>query len=171
MTKMLIFFSIICAAVLFAQDDQKKPCSAPECRQFDFWTGQWDLTWLDKNGKEMHGSNTITAILDSCAIQEQFDGNPAMSFRGMSLSVYDTKNAVWRQTWVDNNGGYLDFTGGLQENSMVLSRKTLQNGKEVWQRMRWYEIRRDALKWDWEISDDGGETWQLRWRIYYKRAQ
>lgn len=160
---------IIGVSFSFAQEDRIKPCSTPECRQFDFWLGEWDLTWLDKDGNQQHGSNHITAILDSCVIQEQFDGNPAMTFRGVSLSVYDQKNRLWRQTWVDNNGGYMDFTGGLEKDTMVLSRKTEQNGQEVWQRMRFYEIRREALKWDWEISTDGGETWQLRWRIYYKR--
>ena len=113
---------IISASLSFAQEDRAKPCSTPECRQFDFWLGEWDLTWLDKDGNQQHGSNQISAILDSCVVQEQFDGNPAMAFRGVSLSVYDQKNRVWRQTWVDNNGGYMDFTGGLENDTMILSK-------------------------------------------------
>ena len=162
---------MISASIIFAQDEQPKPCSAPECRQFDFWLGEWDLTWIDKDGNEKKGSNTITAILDSCAIQEQFDGRPAMAFRGMSVSVYNVQKSVWQQTWVDNNGGYLDFTGALQDNEMTLSRKTERDGKEIWQRMRFYDIRTNTLKWDWEISDDDGKTWQLMWQIFYKRKK
>ena len=48
------------------------PCSAPEARQFDFWLGEWDLTW----GKDGRGKNVITSIYDGCVIQERFDGRP-----------------------------------------------------------------------------------------------
>lgn len=25
-----------------------------------------------------------------------------------------------------------------------------------------------SLDWDWERSEDGGQTWQLLWRIHYQ---
>jgi hypothetical protein len=31
---------------------------------FDFWLGEWDLTWVHKNGSHGKGSNRIIRILD-----------------------------------------------------------------------------------------------------------
>ena len=31
---------------------------------FDFWVGDWDLTWTNKQGETKKGSNKILKILD-----------------------------------------------------------------------------------------------------------
>ncbi len=165
---MRCFWSIFVALVVFTglQPLMAQKCAAPECRQFDFWIGEWELSWTDKEGNPVTGKNTIKAILDSCVIQEEFIGP---SFRGISVSVYNIRKSIWQQTWVDNNGGYLDFTGKFTGDNMVLSRTAdLPTGKRL-QRMTWYNITTDRLDWDWEISDDNGMTWNLAWRIHYRR--
>jgi len=162
------FFMIMLVSMVSAQ--QEKPCMAAECRQFDFWLGEWDLTWIDKNGNEQKGHNSITSILDGCVVQERFDGNPGMDFKGMSLSVYNKHSGKWQQTWVDNAGGYMVFTGEFSAGAMVLAREIERNGQKIVQRMHFYDITSDSLKWDWEISKDNGESWQLNWRIFYRRA-
>jgi hypothetical protein len=35
--------------------------------------------------------------------------------------------------------------------------------------MVWYNITDDEFDWIWERSDDGGETWDVKWQIKYKR--
>jgi hypothetical protein len=89
----------------------------------------------------------------------------------MSVSVYDERQACWRQTWVDNQGGYLDFSGGKQGERMILSRVAEIDGQQLHQRMVWYDIRRDGLMWNWERSPDEGETWETLWVIQYVRAR
>ena len=42
---------------------------------------------------------------------------------------------------------------------------------KIIQRMVFYEITRDAFKWDWEMSADNGNTWTLQWRIFYGRVK
>lgn len=135
----------------------------PEARQFDFWIGEWDLTW--KGGK---GSNTITAILDSAVIQEVFD---APGFKGRSLSTFHRRKNQWHQTWVDNTRGYLDFVGGMEGDRMILSRTAKTDTSEFLQRMMFYNITADSLDWNWEQSNDEGKTWKLMWQIKYKRKQ
>ena len=47
---LLIIFSIASAK---SQTQNQKPCSATEASQFDFWVGDWGLTWnaaLDAGG-------------------------------------------------------------------------------------------------------------------------
>lgn len=146
---------------------QISPCEVPEARQFDFWVGEWDLTW----GEDGTGVNVITRELGDCVIIEHFDGTPAIPLRGMSVSTYDPRDGKWRQTWVDNSGSYLDFVGELAGDRMILSREVVREGRRIRQRMVWYNIADDSLDWDWERSEDGGESWQLAWKIHYERRR
>ncbi|PYX91282.1 MAG: hypothetical protein DMG71_20555 [Acidobacteria bacterium] len=147
------------------------PCTAPEQKQFDFWVGAWDLTWPGEKEHEVaHGTNRIKRVLDSCIVEENFDGGDAMPLRGISVSVFDTRSAKWKQTWVDNEGGYLDFVGDFKDGQMILSRQaTRSDGTKVLQRMVWKDIQPNEFDWSWESSKDGGKTWQVLWPIHYKR--
>lgn len=156
---------IICSASAFAQDAQAPaPCSDPEFRQMDFWVGDWDLVW--EGGK---GRNVVTSDLGGCVITENFDGTPSSPLKGTSVSTYNKRSGRWQQTWVDNQGSYLDFTGGLVDSSMVLAREATIEGKTVHQRMVFYDIEPDALLWNWERSEDAGATWDVMWKIHYTR--
>ena len=147
--------------------DQTSPCERAEARQFDFWLGEWDLTWAD-GGK---GTNHITRILDGCVLQENFDGTPAIALKGVSVSVFDVRAGQWKQTWVDSSGSYLDFIGGMEDGKMVLNREMLLEGKPIKQRMVFYNIAENELDWNWERSNDNGATWTVLWHIHYKRKQ
>src|SRR5258706_7358811 len=143
---------------------QDSPCSLPEARQFDFWIGDWDLTWDGGSG-----TNVVHAVLDGCAIQENFDGTPSLSLRGMSLSLYNSAIGKWQQTWVDNDGSYLALTGAFENGIMALSMERTFEGKPAIMRMIFYNVARTELDWKWERSTDAGATWQLLWKIHYQR--
>ena len=147
--------------------DNPKPCSTPEFRQLDFWVGTWDLTW-DKDKK---GTNTITRVLGDCVIMEHFNGGDSMTLRGMSVSTYNPNTGKWYQTWVDNDGSYLDFVGGMQGDKMILSRYFTSKGKLLMQRMVFHDIKPDSLIWDWQRSTDQGKTWENLWTINYRRVK
>ena len=132
--------------------------------QFDFWLGAWDCTW----GEDGKGSNRVLRIMDDKVIQENFS---APDLLGMSVSVYDPERKVWCQTWVDNNGTYLDFTGGFGDGRMVLVRDAVVRGEACKQRMVWFNIEPGQFDWNWERSDDGGQTWRVLWKIRYVRKK
>jgi hypothetical protein len=141
---------------------------------FDFWIGEWDLTWTDADGGKGTGKNVVHRILNDNVIEENFSSlsGQAKGFTGKSWSVYDKATGSWKQTWVDSNGGYLDFTGEMDGEKRVFKRMGINpQGKEVMQRMVFYDITENSLTWDWEVSFDEGQTWELRWRIYYKRQK
>src|SRR5579859_2093331 len=46
-----------------------------------------------------------------------------MHLRGMSVSTFVTRAGKWKQIWVDNKGGYLDFVGECKDGKMILSRE------------------------------------------------
>jgi hypothetical protein len=88
-------------------------------RQFDFWLGEWDCL-VDDSGRHL-GTNSVYLDLGGVVVVENFDGRPSLD-RGFSFSVYDRKARRWKQTWVDSQGGYLDFVGGFADGVMELRR-------------------------------------------------
>ncbi len=136
----------------------------PRAHQFDFWLGDWDLTW--KGGS---GTNTITREYDGAVIMEHFVGQPSIPLNGMSVSVFNRKTGKWNQTWVDNQGGYLDFVGGFSDGKMILQRHATISDRDILQRMVWSDITADSLEWSWERSEDDGGSWKPQWKIHYRR--
>lgn len=158
-----ILLCLVSVVPAIAQQPQR-PCDAPEARQLDFWLGDWDLTW--QGG---HGTNKITRILDGCVIQESFRMVEGGNLVGHSVSSYDPRTKLWKQTWVDNTGTYLDFEGEFDGETMTLGREFTRGGQTVKQRMVFRDITEDAFTWDWQSSTDGGQTWKTNWQIAYKR--
>ena len=146
--------------------------SIPKEQWFDFWIGEWDLTWTDADGTRAQGRNIISRRFNNFVIHENFEAFSGQleGFIGMSVSVYNKNQDKWFQTWVDNQGSYLDFLGEFENGKRMFTRKvTSLQGENVVQRMVFYDIREDSFIWDWENSKDDGETWILSWRINYSR--
>jgi Protein of unknown function (DUF1579) len=171
-----VLILLLSASTVLSQQSAKPaappdPCTAAEQKQLDFWVGEWDLTWPgQKAGETSHGTNSIRRILDGCVVQETFSGGDSMHLRGASVSIFDFTAGKWKQTWVDNEGGYLDFVGELKDSQVILQREAARNdGTKVLQRMVFKNIGPNELDWSWEASRDGGKTWQVQWPIHYKR--
>lgn len=167
---MFKFFLVIFFITITIQAQTKSPCSSIEARQFDFWLGNWKAIWTTNDGIKKTGSNYVIELFDGCVIEENFDGEPGNELKGKSFSVYEAREKLWKQTWVDNNGSYLDFSGGFQDGKMILSRNSKdKNGSPIKQRMVYYNITENDFDWKWEISGDIGKTWELKWKIHYTR--
>jgi hypothetical protein len=139
--------------------------------QLAFWLGSWRVSHVDEDGRSWAGTNAISLVEGGQAIEERFsmpqpDGDP---MTGRSLSV-PVAGRGWCQTWVDNAGNYLDFTGGWNGSELVLGRATVRDGADVLQRMVFYDIGPDSLTWEWQSSTDAGATWRLDWRLAYQRV-
>jgi hypothetical protein len=163
----------LCSALLSTAAAQTPPPDrcATASGEFDFWIGDWTVRWTGPDQRELEGRNRVRRALDGCAIMEEFDGTPGSPLKGISVSVYDPKRKVWKQTWVDNQASYLDFEGGFADGRMVLARSTEVNGKPVRQRMIFHGITRDAFTWDWQRSRDDGKSWETTWQLRYTRAR
>jgi hypothetical protein len=77
---------------------------------------------------------------------------------GRSWSVHDPLRG-WLQTWVDDQGTHLEFSGGTTTEGFVF----IRDG----QRMVFRDVARDSFTWDWERQTDAG--WQLLWCLHYRR--
>lgn len=160
------------AATSMATKLLSRHCGQPEFRQLDFWVGEWDVRW-DASGEQAagRGTNIVTRELDNCVIQERFTGDAStQGLVGHSVSTYHKAPKLWRQTWVDNQGGYFALTGGLVENKFILENTRLRDGAP-YLRMVFEDIKPDSLTWRWQRSRDAGKTWEDSWVIYYARKR
>lgn len=132
------------------------PCAGEEYRQFDFWLGSWEVTTPDGN---VAGTNAIDSILNGCVLREQWRGARGMT--GTSYNTYDPHTGAWYQTWVDDRGGFLLLSGGLEEGSMVLRGEMVDDQGAVLHRITWTPVVTEQVRQLWEASRDGGATWSV----------
>ncbi|MBL8297511.1 MAG: hypothetical protein JNN30_04090 [Rhodanobacteraceae bacterium] len=151
-----------------APPKQPPACAAAEFHQFDFWVGDWDVT--NPQGKAA-GQSRIEAILDDCAISENWRG--AGGTVGRSYSAWDASNKRWNQYWVATDGQVLYLGGGLVDGRMVLSGDTIdaKSGKRSPQRVTWTPNTDGTVTQLWQTSDDSGKTWRTVFEGNYKRAE
>lgn len=148
----------------------QRPCSTPEFRQLDFWVGVWDAYYAP-DAETPGGRNVITRAYGDCVIQEDFDGGPSTrGLIGHSVSTYHVPSRRWRQTWVDNQGGYFALVGGPEGADFVLVNRRLGDDVPI-QRMVFTDIAPESFTWRWQTSADSGATWTDAWVIWYRRAE
>jgi hypothetical protein len=139
---------------------------------FDFWLGDWNVTWSKPDGSVGKARNHVARILDGKVIEERFEtdaSEPPPLLNGRSLSVRDPAG-LWHQAWADNQGGFFALTGGIDGDRRLFSTALVPAGDQVkGQRMVFHHITRDAFTWDWEGTTDGGKTWKLLWQLDYRR--
>jgi hypothetical protein len=135
--------------------------------ELDFWLGDWEATW----GEVGRGTNRLTRILAGKVVDEHFRGaGKNGTLEGRSWSVFDPEHRVWRQTWVDDQGGYIDLVGERADGLFAFGRAAPELGDEARQRMVFRDIAGDAFRWTWETSLDGGSSWETSWDIAYRRS-
>ena len=144
------------------------PCSAPECREFDFWLGSWEVTSPDG---QLVGHNRITRTVQGCGLREQWRG--VRGLRGTSLNAWSPARGAWHQTWIDSSGTVLLLDGGLRDGTMVLEGRVPSPDApegELRHRINWLRIDGDPdrVRQLWETSADG-VTWEIAFDGRYRR--
>jgi len=150
------------------QTDQPSACNccSEKHRQFDFWLGEWEAF---SNGN-LAGTNSISLLQDSCLIRENWI-SAGGTYTGTSYNFYNEANDQWQQLWIDNQGGYLELHGNFEANRMVLSSEemTSQKGEKYRNRITWTDNPDGTVRQQWEISKDGGESWEAVFDGLYKK--
>lgn len=149
-----------------------KPCEGPDYRAMDFWVGDWTVAVrmraspTSDQWAEATGTQHVTHTLSNCGIEENFQATGPNGFAGRSFSTFDKIVGKWRQTWIDDSGGYIALTGGVDGDTFVLygePTKTFQ------MRMVYTHPTRDALHWEWQRSEDQWASHVTMMAIDYKR--
>jgi hypothetical protein len=152
------------------------PCrNLAEARQLDFWIGDWDVTpWAAPAGPSapLLGTNRIEPILEHCVLLENWAGGGPAPSSGKSINFWDTNRRQWRQVWVADGGGSLDYAGSFRDGAMRFEGWTLApNGTRVLQKLMFFPIHRDTVRQLFETSNDSGKTWQPGFDGRYTRRR
>ncbi len=139
-------------------------------KSLDFWLGTWEFTMRSRPTPTAEwtvskGINEVSRTMANKVILESFD-SPGL--KGKSWSVFSAANKQWNQTWVDESGGYLTFTGGPEGANFIFRTAEVNHQQS---RMVFKNIKKDSFTWDWEGTKDGGKTWLLMLQIDYTRAK
>ena len=140
-------------------------CAGPAFRAFDFWVGQWVVR--DSTGTQV-GASRITRIANGCGIREEWTG--ASGYRGTSLNYYDPNDDAWHQDWVGSDGLILHLTGGLDDDTMVLTGERPGEDGPVRDRIRWRLLDDGRVRQEWMTSTDSGTTWRQAFLGFYETA-
>jgi hypothetical protein len=163
--------SLLLALTMQTTSAAAAPASQP-ADMFDFWLGNWQVSWKNADGSDGKGTNHIARILDGRVIEERFEedaADPAPQLKGQSLSVRDPAG-LWHQAWADNQGGFFALTASADGDKRLFSTALTTVGDEIrGRRMVFHDITPDAFTWDWEGTTDGGKTWKRLWRLDYRR--
>lgn len=144
------------------------PCMVKtEHKQFDFWIGEWNV--VNPQGQQA-GTSSIQRIVDGCVIFENWTG--AGGGNGKSFNFYDSSKGKWRQVWVGNTGGVIDFEGEYKDGAMRYTSVSIgANGQKTLGRMTFFNLGTDKVRQLWESSTDDGKTWTVSFDGTYIRKK
>lgn len=175
-TMILAFVLALSTTVALAQEENgegeaadapkppRYPCKDSENhRAFDFWVGTWDVKVNDQQA----GVNEIKLILGDCVLFENWES--AGEYSGKSFNYYDASQGHWRQIWVDDRGGVIEFTGQIRDGAMYYTATTTSraDGSEVQHQLNFIPREDGSVQQIWHQSNDGGETWNTVWDSVY----
>ncbi len=157
-----------------------------EHRAFDFWIGEWEMTWRSKPQDAFHfdkdGSATRQrvfpilggkALLELAWAREANDEEPSQ--RGFSIRYYDEAREKWvmAQNWPGpNNPGYafLDQLIGFRDFNRLSMfsaiRRPQEDGSYQYghRRYNFADIKEGSFRWDGSNTYDNGTSWTT-WNV------
>lgn len=160
--------ALVAAVPAYGQSSATPPaCTTTDHRAFDFWVGDWTVTRADTGA--VVAESRIEKLYDGCAIRENW--MPRGGAGGGSLNAWDPKTRLWRQTWTDSSGAWVDFTGGIADKAMVLNglwRDYLGPGQDALIRMTYRKGDDGSVSQRGEQSTDFGKSWSIAFVFLYR---
>jgi hypothetical protein len=141
-------------------------CEGSQHRAFDFWLGKWQVS---SPTSKQPSHNTITKINNGCGLLEEY--TTATGYQGKSLNIFDVQTKQWHQTWIDNSGYLLMLSGGIEDNAMVMTGKTInKSGKTILNKITWTPLKNGDVRQHWQTSTNQGKSWQTAFNGLYHKA-
>ena len=143
-------------------------CGArPSNRELDFLLGTWTLRPGDSRSDDGGAVTSIVATdLSDCLIEERITGPDA--YEGWSFAAWSAIDHRWHRTYVDNAGRRLVLHGGMEFGAMVMSGPHRSaSGVTIDVRITWRPLDDGDVEQRWEVSRDGGATWQFDRTVRY----
>ena len=151
----------------FAAADPLSCSASPERQQFDYWLGDWTITYPGAPGGS---TSKVYLTLDKCVLVESWDGGKG--HKGENVFAYSSDDGSWHGMFADNQGRVHVFEGKVTPGSAEFygpSRSS--SGATVLNRIRVVRVNADKVTQTWEKSADNGGTWTTEFQGEYSRKK
>jgi len=140
---------------------------AAESRLLDFTLGSWVVR--AKNGLELGISEiALDPTMSGCLLIESF--STRKGYQAIAWLYYDPVENRFYRTYSDSEGGRVEVRGEPSMEPLVLEGdEPLPGAPDARLRMTWQTISASELQQTWEVSKDGGSTWQVAQSLTFTR--
>ena len=143
------------------------PPPPPESHQFDFWLGEWNV-FANGTDKQI-GESRVESVVDGWALLENWTTGGQQG-TGKSLNSFNRASGQWQQYWVGGGGGISFYKGGLVDGKIVMIADAVTpKGPPYQLRGTWTPNADGSVRQEFDLSTDGGKTWQPNFDGLYKR--
>lgn len=170
----LVGMSLAAPAVAQDTTPRNPACDAEPFHQFDFWPGEWEVDsrfrLADGSWKETRQAWSAEWRVEGCILVDYASGDfgPA-PMSGMGTRYYVPAQDHWVITWISTQApGQVGRWVGRFENGVgdFIS----EGAGPVKTRIRWYDLERDSVRWEYAVSQDEGGSWTSQWMMHFRRA-
>lgn len=155
----------LAALPAFAAADSGSCSANPESRQFDFWLGDWTVTYPGAPGGS---ASKVYLSLDKCLLVESWDGGKG--HKGENMFAYSSDDKSWHGMFADNQGRVHVFEGKVVSGTAEFHGPSRgPNGEAILNRIRVVRVSAQKVEQTWEKSTDNGATWATEFRGEYTR--
>lgn len=149
---------------------------------FDFLVGDWTVAHSRLNGRlvgstdwqDFAGTSSMRKLMGGTAnIDEDVLHLPAGSYKAVSLRSFDPVTRQWAIWWLDGRTSHtfdVPVLGAFVDGVGEFSAEDTLNGQPICVRFRWTETQSASPLWEQAFSPDGGESWEVNWRMRFTRA-
>ncbi len=149
---------------------------------FDFYIGTWKI----HNRRLLHpltGSNTwvefeaisvARAAWGGMANTDEYEADsPSGHIEGMTVRLYNPQTHQWSLYWANRTKGTMEIptVGQFRNGRGEFFDQEMFQGKSIFVRYVWSDIKPDSCRWEQAFSEDGGKTWETNWIMESERQK
>jgi hypothetical protein len=149
---------------------------------WDWLAGRWTVRHRRLKGRligstEWEDFNGTSAMWPTLGGLGNVDDNvleiPSGTYRAVSLRSFDPKTEQWSIWWLDGRDPTViepPVKGGFKDGIGTFVGDDVLNGRPIKVRFTWSAITPTSAHWEQAFSPDGGATWEVNWRMEFRRA-
>lgn len=148
----------------------------PDARQFDFWTGDWQVAQRIRAGadwEEYPARSDVEPVADGCLLIERWSGTVRFPWEGMeepsalrggSIRYLDLESGTWRIQWIDDraNGFGPPSVGGFEGTRGVFMGTGARPARIVFDQGSGGAV-------EWRLETPVGDDWLPIWTMTFTR--
>jgi|CZLA01.1.fsa_nt_gi hypothetical protein len=148
---------------------------------FDFLPGTWKVhnrrlthplsgstTWV-----EFESTSVTKKVWDGRANMDEYEADSASAhIEGLTVRLYNPKSHQWSLYWANQANGTMETPtiGEFKNGRGDFYDQEFFQGRSIYVRYSWLDIKPNLCRWEQAFSADGGKTWETNWVIEMTRV-